>query len=114
MTYATPYLLSLGLSKSKLSLVWVAGPLSGLVMQPIVGMIADKSTSKYGRRRPFMIAGTVAVFFCYVLLGWTQEVVAWFVSDKELVWYWRAWLDEQNAGSPFTAEEGAVDRGGSG
>lgn len=87
MTYASPYLLSLGLSKSKLSLVWVAGPLSGLVMQPIIGMISDSSTSKYGRRRPFMAAGTVAVVVCLLLLGWTGEVVGWFVEDKELVWY---------------------------
>ncbi|KAJ9628654.1 hypothetical protein H2203_002556 [Taxawa tesnikishii (nom. ined.)] len=58
MTYCTPYLLQLGLSKAKLSLVWIAGPLSGLVMQPIVGVLADKSKSKWGRRRPVMIGGT--------------------------------------------------------
>lgn len=87
MTYASPYLLSLGLSKSRLSLVWVAGPLSGLIMQPVIGMISDKSTSKYGRRRPFMVMGTVAVVICLLVLGWTQEVVGWFVSDRELVWY---------------------------
>jgi len=87
MTYATPYLLSLGLSKSRLSLVWVAGPLSGLVMQPVIGMVSDKSNSKYGRRRPFMAMGTVAVVFCLLLLGWTGEVVGLFVKDPELVWY---------------------------
>ncbi|GAB1742780.1 hypothetical protein NU219Hw_g8490t1 [Hortaea werneckii] len=84
MTYATPYLLSLGLSKSRLSLVWVAGPLSGLVMQPVIGMVSDKSNSKYGRRRPFMAMGTVAVVFCLLLLGWTGEVVGLFVKDPEL------------------------------
>ena len=83
--YATPYLLSLGLSKSKLSLVWIAGPLSGLIMQPVVGMISDRSKSKYGRRRPFMVAGTVAVFVCLLVLGWTKELVGWFVEDRELV-----------------------------
>ncbi|CEP18621.1 hypothetical protein [Parasitella parasitica] len=41
MAYGTPYLLSLGLSKSYMSLVWIAGPLSGLIMQPIVGVISD-------------------------------------------------------------------------
>ena len=86
MTYASPYLLSLGLSKSKLSLVWVAGPLSGLVMQPIIGMVSDKSTSRFGRRRPFMVAGTVAVMACLLLLGWMSEVVGWFVEDQKLVW----------------------------
>ena len=86
MTYCSPYLLSLGLSKSRLSLVWVAGPLSGLVMQPIIGMLSDKSTSKYGRRRPYMIMGTVAVVVCYLILGWAKEIAGYFVEDSTLVW----------------------------
>lgn len=85
MTYCTPYLLSLGLSKSRLSLVWVAGPLSGLVMQPIIGMMSDKSRSKHGRRRPYMLGGSLAVVICYLILGWTQEIVAFFVQDTGLV-----------------------------
>jgi solute carrier family 45 protein 1/2/4 len=75
MTYCTPYLLQLGLTKSKLSLVWIAGPLSGLIMQPIVGIMADKSTSRWGRRRPVMVGGTVIV----------KEIVAAFVEEGELV-----------------------------
>ena len=85
MTYCTPYLLQLGLTKSKLSLVWIAGPLSGLIMQPIVGVLADKSKSKWGRRRPVMVGGTVIVSFCLLVLGWTKEIVGVFVTDKELV-----------------------------
>ncbi|PNS15503.1 proteinral alpha-glucoside permease [Sphaceloma murrayae] len=84
MTYCTPYLLQLGLTKSKLSLVWIAGPLSGLIMQPIVGIMADKSKSKYGRRRPVMVVGSVLVGFCLILLGWTGEIIGAFVQDKEL------------------------------
>ncbi|QIW98585.1 hypothetical protein AMS68_004103 [Peltaster fructicola] len=83
MTYCTPYLLSLGLSKSMLSLVWIAGPLSGLVMQPVVGMISDKWTGKYGRRRPFMVAGTVGVVICLVLLAWMEDIVGIFISNDE-------------------------------
>ncbi|KAF2205805.1 sucrose transport protein-like protein [Delitschia confertaspora ATCC 74209] len=75
MTYCTPYLLALGLTKSKISLVWIAGPLSGLIMQPIVGVIADHSKSRWGRRRPFMIGGTIAVSACLLVLGWTREIV---------------------------------------
>jgi len=36
-TVASPYLLSLGLSRSKMAFVFVAGPVSGLVMQPLIG-----------------------------------------------------------------------------
>lgn len=82
MSYCTPYLLELGLTKSKISLVWVAGPLSGLIMQPIVGVVADRSTSKWGRRRPFMFGGTILVGMFLLLLGWTKEVVRYFVKDE--------------------------------
>lgn len=85
ITDCTPYLLQLGLTKSRTSLVWVAGPLSGLIMQPLIGVIADRSRSKWGRRRPFMIAGAVIVAFCLLLLGWASELVASFVQDVEKV-----------------------------
>lgn len=81
-TYATPYLLALGLSKGKMSLVWIAGPLSGLIMQPIIGMVSDKSNSKYGRRRPFMVGGTLAVAVCLLILGWAKEIVAWWIPEE--------------------------------
>ena len=89
MTYGTPYLLSLGLSKSKLSLVWVAGPLSGLIMQPVIGMVSDKSTHRWGRRRPFMIGGAVAVSLCLVVLGWAREIAGVLVGggNEGLVWF---------------------------
>ncbi|CAL5866186.1 uncharacterized protein PFLUO_LOCUS393 [Penicillium psychrofluorescens] len=83
MTYCTPYLLQLGLTKSKTSLVWIAGPLSGLIIQPLIGVIADRSRSKWGRRRPFMVFGSFVVALCLVVLGWTAEIVAFFVSDPE-------------------------------
>ncbi|OTB06702.1 hypothetical protein M426DRAFT_318762 [Hypoxylon sp. CI-4A] len=82
-TYCTPYLLSLGLTKSKTSLVWIAGPLSGLIVQPIVGALADESTSKWGRRRPFIVLGSILSAFCLLTLGFTKEIVAFFVSDAK-------------------------------
>jgi solute carrier family 45 protein 1/2/4 len=83
MTYCTPYLLKLGLTKSRVSLVWIAGPLSGLIMQPIVGIVADRSKSPWGRRRPYMVCGTLVVSLCLLLLGWTSEFVNFFISGVE-------------------------------
>jgi solute carrier family 45 protein 1/2/4 len=82
MTYCTPYLLRLGLTKSMVSLVWIAGPLSGLIMHPIIGIIADRSTHPWGRRRPFMLVGTMLVCISLWLLGWTTEIVGVFVKDE--------------------------------
>ncbi|KAI8360833.1 major facilitator superfamily domain-containing protein [Blakeslea trispora] len=83
MAYGTPYLLSLGLSKSIMSLVWIAGPLSGLVMQPVVGVISDNCKSKWGRRRPFLWGGTVVVVFSLLVIGWTREITWFFTRQPE-------------------------------
>ena len=73
---ASPYLLSLGLSKSMMSIVFVAGPLSGLIVQPLVGVLSDACKSPLGRRRPFMIVGCIVSSVAVLLLGWAAEVAA--------------------------------------
>ncbi|RGB41290.1 major facilitator superfamily domain-containing protein [Rhizophagus diaphanus] len=78
----TPYLLSIGLSKSIMSLVWLAGPLSGLIMQPIVGTLSDNSTSRFGRRRPFLLAGSLAVVCAFMFIGWSKEIIGIFLSKE--------------------------------
>jgi solute carrier family 45 protein 1/2/4 len=74
LTPASPYLLELGLSKSYMSLVFMAGPLSGLIVQPLIGIFADRSKSRWGRRRPFMMAGIALCGFAMMLLGWAKEI----------------------------------------
>lgn len=76
MTYCTPYLLSLGLTKSFTSLIWIIGPLSSLLIQPITGAFADRSTSRFGRRRPFMLVSSWIVGLSILMLGWSPSIVA--------------------------------------
>ncbi|KAL9060765.1 MAG: hypothetical protein Q9162_000469 [Coniocarpon cinnabarinum] len=82
----SPFLLELGLSKSLLAFVWIAGPLSGTLVQPYVGIRSDDCRYKRGRRRPFMIGGALATIGSLMLLSWTREIVrgvfAIFGSDK--------------------------------
>ncbi|KAF9553769.1 MFS general substrate transporter [Agrocybe pediades] len=82
MSYASPYLLSLGLSKSSMAVVFVAGPLSGLIMQPLIGVLADNCTSRFGRRRPYMLLGTVICMTAMLLLGFTRQVASVFTGWK--------------------------------
>eukprot|EP00737_Agarophyton_chilense_P001776 gb/GEZJ01002007.1/.p1 GENE.gb/GEZJ01002007.1/~~gb/GEZJ01002007.1/.p1 ORF type:complete len:498 (-),score=54.96 gb/GEZJ01002007.1/:1174-2667(-) len=42
-------------------IVWIMGPLSGLIVAPVVGVLSDRCTSSFGRRRPFIVGGA---FFC--------------------------------------------------
>ncbi|GAB1520521.1 hypothetical protein RhiTH_003598 [Rhizoctonia solani] len=84
MAYASPYLLSLGLKKSHMALVFVAGPLSGLIMQPLIGVLADRSTSSLGRRRPYMLAASLVSIGGLMLLGFTREFSGIFGGAKGL------------------------------
>jgi solute carrier family 45 protein 1/2/4 len=61
-----------------MSLVFMAGPLSGLIVQPLIGAFADRSQSRYGRRRPFMLAGVAICICAMMLLGWAREVSGLF------------------------------------
>ncbi|KZP28701.1 MFS general substrate transporter, partial [Athelia psychrophila] len=78
MSYASPYLLQLGLSKSWMAMVFLAGPLSGLIVQPVIGVLADGSTSRWGRRRPYMLGGVVLCMLSMLLLGYTRPIAGWF------------------------------------
>ncbi|CAF9912907.1 MAG: Allantoicase [Alectoria fallacina] len=64
-----PYLVSLGLSKSLTALVWLAAPLCGVVVQPIVGILSDRTRSRWGRRKPFIVGGTIGVIVSTLALA---------------------------------------------
>jgi solute carrier family 45 protein 1/2/4 len=61
-----------------MSLVFMAGPLSGLIVQPLIGVLADRSTSRWGRRRPFMLAGCTICAIAILQLGWARTISGWF------------------------------------
>lgn len=50
---------SLGASPFIYGLIWLAGPFTGMVVQPIVGALSDKTVSPFGRRRPYLLGGAI-------------------------------------------------------
>ncbi|CAI2162869.1 6527_t:CDS:2 [Funneliformis geosporum] len=46
-----------------------------LIMQPIVGSLSDNSKSRFGRRRPFLLVGSLLVICALICMGWTKEIV---------------------------------------
>lgn len=80
MSYGTPYLISLGLSKSAVAMVFLAGPISGLVVQPLIGVLADNSKSRFGRRRPYMLIGVAICMCAMLLLGFTRNFASIFTT----------------------------------
>lgn len=87
LSNGSPYLLSLGLSKSLMALVWIAGPLTGTLVQPYIGMLSDNCRLSMGKRKPFMIGGTAATIVSLLFLAWTKEIVGGilglFGADRE-------------------------------
>ncbi|GAA5878440.1 hypothetical protein JCM8547_006582 [Rhodosporidiobolus lusitaniae] len=81
MSQASPFLLSLGVSKSMMSVVFLAGPLSGLIVQPLVGHFSDACKSSLGRRRPFIIAGCALTSVSVMTFGWSREIAAVFAEE---------------------------------
>lgn len=80
MSYASPYLLSLGLSKPLMAVVFLAGPLSGLIVQPLIGVLADNSKSRFGRRRPLIGIGAALCCVATLLFGYTRPFAALFTT----------------------------------
>jgi solute carrier family 45 protein 1/2/4 len=90
--YGTPFLLSLGLSEQLTSLVWLAGPISGLIAQPLIGAISDSSRSKY-RRRFWIALSTLVLVVSTLILAYCQSIAAFFV-DIFAVWE-EDWSEER-------------------
>jgi len=58
----------LGAKPEDLALLWLAAPLTGLVLQPIVGYCSDRTWNRLGRRRPYFLAGAVCASVALVLM----------------------------------------------
>jgi maltose/moltooligosaccharide transporter len=50
---------SLGANLDNLAFLWIAGPVTGLLVQPVVGHFSDRTWGPLGRRRPYFLAGAV-------------------------------------------------------
>eukprot|EP00834_Sanchytrium_tribonematis_P003062 NODE_109_length_18665_cov_0.924486.p4 type:complete len:449 gc:universal NODE_109_length_18665_cov_0.924486:9748-11094(+) len=68
LSFGTPFLLALGWTKSSTSFIWLAGPLSGLLAQPLVGSYSDQHTTRFGRRRPLMVISTIIILFSMLMI----------------------------------------------
>ncbi len=58
----------LGADLHSLSLFWLAAPIMGLLIQPIVGAASDRTWNRLGRRRPFILGGAVAAAIGMLLM----------------------------------------------
>src|SRR6185312_3167509 len=68
----------LGAASGNLPYLWLAAPVSGLIMQPLIGQLSDNTCSRYGKRRPYLFVwGIVAVIaFCILPLSPSVAIAA--------------------------------------
>ena len=58
----------LGANPDSLSILWLAAPVTGVIIQPLVGQSSDRLWTPLGRRRPFILAGALIASFALILM----------------------------------------------
>ncbi|MBX3244565.1 MAG: MFS transporter [Acidobacteria bacterium] len=85
MANMSPIYTYLGAEPDKLPYLWLAGPLTGLLIQPIVGAMSDRTWTRLGRRRPFFLVGAIIASICLVLMPnsptlWMAAGLLWIMD----------------------------------
>lgn len=83
LSLLTPYIQTLGIGHAFSSFIWLCGPITGLVVQPCVGIWSDKCTSKYGRRRPFILVGSLMISVAVLVIGFAADIGYLFGDTRE-------------------------------
>jgi maltose/moltooligosaccharide transporter len=72
----------LGADEASLPLLWLAGPMTGLLVQPIIGALSDRTISKWGRRTPYFMVGAILCSICLLFMPYSPTL--WFAAS--LLW----------------------------
>ncbi|MCB0608546.1 MAG: MFS transporter [Lewinellaceae bacterium] len=76
----------LGASQDELPILWLAAPVTGLLVQPIIGYYSDRTwLPKWGRRRPFFAAGAILATLALLLMPnasalWMAVITLWLMD----------------------------------
>ncbi|KAI3730962.1 hypothetical protein L1987_62144 [Smallanthus sonchifolius] len=82
LSLLTPYIQTLGIGHAFSSFIWLCGPITGLVVQPCVGIWSDKCSSKYGRRRPFIFVGSLMISVAVITIGFSADI-GYLIGDTK-------------------------------
>jgi len=72
----------LGADEASMPLLWLAGPMTGLLIQPIVGAMSDRTNTRFGRRTPYFLIG--AVICTLALFAMPYSSALWMAAS--LLW----------------------------
>ncbi|MBL8150706.1 MAG: MFS transporter [Blastocatellia bacterium] len=72
----------LGAKPDEIPILWLAAPMTGLIVQPIIGLMSDRTWTKLGRRRPYFLVG--AILSSIALFVMPTSPVVWMAAG--LLW----------------------------
>ncbi|MDI4632892.1 MFS transporter [Pelomonas sp. V22] len=72
----------LGADEASLPLLWLAGPMTGLLVQPLIGAMSDRTVSRWGRRTPYFLVGALLCSLGLLLMPTSPTL--WFAAA--LLW----------------------------
>src|SRR5690348_14440683 len=65
----------LGADPDRIPILWLAGPMTGLLIQPIIGSMSDRTWNRVGRRRPYFLVGAIL-----------SSIGLFFMPDSTALW----------------------------
>jgi len=76
---------TLGAKVDDIPILWIAAPVTGLIMQPIIGHMSDKTWNRFGRRRPYFMAGAILASLALLLMPnspalWIAAGLLWMMD----------------------------------
>ena len=79
--------LRLGADEAKIALLWLAAPVTGLLVQPLVGYFSDRTWCGLGRRRPYFLGGAIFSMFALFLMPqasaiWMAVIALWVLDTS--------------------------------
>ena len=114
---ANPIFAYLGADEKDFPWLGIAGPLTGLIIQPLIGVMSDRTLSRWGRRTPYFLIGALMCSAGLLLMPFSQSLLMAFsilflldVGNNVTLEPYRAYvndrLDEQQRGFGFLSQSG--------
>lgn len=82
MANMSPIYKYLGADEASLPYLWLAGPITGLLVQPVIGSMSDRTWNRLGRRRPYFLTG--AILASLALFAMPESSAVWMAAG--LLW----------------------------
>jgi len=76
---------TLGASVENIPILWIAAPVTGLIIQPIIGHMSDNTWNRLGRRRPYFLTGAILASLALIIMPnspvlWVAAGMLWIMD----------------------------------